>query len=144
MQNLVQPTAVTQGPHLCLRLRLLAGCAALAEHICTAALDFASLLTAIGCIHLQVREYEEVMSRIQPVFKPLLKPHLADMEKKVAPGMFVLTWTSMNIDGYLHRFKQVRERRAVVRHHTVNQPATDLLAAWLHHSCCHWSTDIRL
>jgi dynein heavy chain len=57
---------------------------------------------------LQVREYEDVMSRIQPVFKPLLKPHLADMEKKVAPGMFVLTWTSMNIDGYLHRFKQVR------------------------------------
>jgi hypothetical protein len=29
------------------------------------------------------------------------------MERKVAPGMFVLCWTSMNIDGYLHRFKQV-------------------------------------
>jgi hypothetical protein len=41
------------------------------------------------------------------VFKPLLRPHLEDMERKVAPGMFVLTWTSMNIDGYLHRFKQV-------------------------------------
>jgi dynein heavy chain len=27
-----------------------------------------------------------------------------DMEQKLAPGMFVLTWTSMNIDGYLHRW----------------------------------------
>lgn len=55
----------------------------------------------------QVREFEEVMARMQPVFKPLLKPHLEDIEKKVAPGLFILTWASMNIDGYLHRFKQV-------------------------------------
>ncbi|KIZ06068.1 Dynein gamma chain, flagellar outer arm [Monoraphidium neglectum] len=53
-----------------------------------------------------VREYEAVMAKVPPVFKPLLRPHLEDMERKVAPGMFVLTWTSMNIDGYLHRFKQ--------------------------------------
>lgn len=48
------------------------------------------------------------MTHMQPVFKPLLKPHLEDLEKKVAPGLFILTWASMNIDGYLHRFKQVR------------------------------------
>jgi len=47
------------------------------------------------------------MTHMQPVFKPLLKPHLEDLEKKVAPGLFILTWASMNIDGYLHRFKQV-------------------------------------
>lgn len=46
------------------------------------------------------------------MFKPLLRPHLEDMERKVAPGLFVLQWTSMNIDGYLHRFKQVRARPA--------------------------------
>lgn len=34
------------------------------------------------------------------------------MERKVAPGLFVLSWTSMNIDGYLHRFKQVRRQAA--------------------------------
>ena len=34
---------------------------------------------------------------------PLFKPHLADMERKIQPGMVTLTWTSMNIDGYLHR-----------------------------------------
>jgi dynein heavy chain len=49
-----------------------------------------------------------MMTHMQPVFKPLLKPHLEDLEKKVAPGLFILTWASMNIDGYLHRFKQVR------------------------------------
>ncbi len=58
-----------------------------------------------------MKEYQAVMAKIAPVFKPLLKPHLDDMEKKVAPGVYLLTWTSMNIDGYLHRFKQVGVRR---------------------------------
>lgn len=57
---------------------------------------------------MQVREFEQLMAHMQPVFKPLLKPHLEDLEKKVAPGLFILTWASMNVDGYLHRFKQVR------------------------------------
>jgi len=57
-----------------------------------------------------VRAYEAVLAQIPPVFKPLLRPHLEDVEHKVAPGMFNLSWTSMNIDGYLHRFKQVRRR----------------------------------
>lgn len=64
-------------------------------------------ITVLSGHSLQVHEYEQLMSRVQPVFKPLLKPHLEDMEKKIAPGMFILTWASMNIDGYLHRFKQV-------------------------------------
>ena len=55
-----------------------------------------------------VREYEYVVSCVQATIKPLLRPHLEDMEKKIAPGFSLLTWTSMNIDGYLHRFKQVR------------------------------------
>lgn len=64
--------------------------------------------THCGCVwHAQVREFEGMMAHMQPVFKPLLKPHLEDLEKKVAPGLFILTWASMNIDGYLHRFKQV-------------------------------------
>lgn len=54
-----------------------------------------------------VREYEGVVGRLEPTIKPLLRPHLEDMERKVAPGFSLLTWTSMNVDGYLHRFKQV-------------------------------------
>jgi dynein heavy chain len=45
-----------------------------------------------------------VLGQIQAVVKPLLRPHLLDMEQKLAPGMFTLTWTSLNIDGYLHRW----------------------------------------
>lgn len=56
---------------------------------------------------VQVREYDGVVGRLQATIKPLLRPHLEDMEKKIAPGFSLLTWTSMNIDGYLHRFKQV-------------------------------------
>nr|Q39575.1 RecName: Full=Dynein gamma chain, flagellar outer arm [Chlamydomonas reinhardtii]7KZM_C Chain C, Dynein gamma chain, flagellar outer arm [Chlamydomonas reinhardtii]7KZN_C Chain C, Dynein gamma chain, flagellar outer arm [Chlamydomonas reinhardtii]7KZO_C Chain C, Dynein gamma chain, flagellar outer arm [Chlamydomonas reinhardtii]8GLV_AD Chain AD, Dynein gamma chain, flagellar outer arm [Chlamydomonas reinhardtii]8GLV_AX Chain AX, Dynein gamma chain, flagellar outer arm [Chlamydomonas reinhar len=52
-----------------------------------------------------VREYEHVLGRGATI-KPLLRPHLDDMERKIAPGFAVLTWTSLNIDGYLHRFKQ--------------------------------------
>lgn len=54
-----------------------------------------------------VREYEHVVGRLHSTIKPLLRPHLDDMEKKISPGFHLLTWTSMNIDGYLHRFKQV-------------------------------------
>ena len=54
-----------------------------------------------------VHEYEGIVGRLQPTIKPLLRPHLLDMETKIAPGFSLLVWTSMNIDGYMHRFKQV-------------------------------------
>ena len=43
-----------------------------------------------------------------PVVRPLLRPHLEDVELKIQPGAVLLTWTSMNIDGYIHIVKQVR------------------------------------
>ncbi len=55
-----------------------------------------------------VKQYEGLLGQIQPVVKPLLRPHLLDMEQKLAPGMFTLTWTSLNIDGYLHRWAACR------------------------------------
>ena len=50
-----------------------------------------------------LKEYDRVMSTIVPVAKPLLGPHVEDMEKRLEPGMYALTWSSMNIDGYLAR-----------------------------------------
>ena len=50
-----------------------------------------------------ISQYDSVISRIMPQTASLLKPHLLDMERKMQPGMVTLTWTSMNIDGYLHR-----------------------------------------
>lgn len=55
---------------------------------------------------------ERLSSSVPDVLQPLLRPHLEDLQDKMQPGLLVLTWTSMNIDGYLHRFQQAR-RRAV-------------------------------
>ena len=49
-----------------------------------------------------LKEYERVLGKIRPITKPLLAPHLEDLEYKLRPGIVTLTWTSMNIDGYLH------------------------------------------
>ena len=49
-----------------------------------------------------LHRYEQVLERIIPTVVGLLKPHVADMERKLQPGMTTLTWTSMNIDGFLH------------------------------------------
>ena len=43
---------------------------------------------------------------MRPNTKSLLIPHLEDLECKLRPGMVTLTWTSMNIDGYLHHVHQ--------------------------------------
>ena len=48
-------------------------------------------------------EHGRVLSQILQVARPLLGPHLDDLERRLQPGMYILTWTSMNIDGYLHR-----------------------------------------
>ena len=49
-----------------------------------------------------LKEYERINSKIKPICKELLQPHLDDLELKLRPGMVTLTWTSMNIDSYLH------------------------------------------
>jgi dynein heavy chain len=49
-----------------------------------------------------LKEYDRVLGKIRPITRPLLGPHLEDLEYKLRPGMVTLTWTSMNIDGYLH------------------------------------------
>jgi dynein heavy chain len=50
-----------------------------------------------------IEEYDRVLQMIIPAIKSLLKPHLEDLNGKLQPVMLVLTWQSMNIDGYLHR-----------------------------------------
>ena len=48
-----------------------------------------------------LKEYDRIINKIRPNTKSLLVPHLEDLEYKLRPGMVALTWTSMNIDGYL-------------------------------------------
>ena len=53
-----------------------------------------------------ISEYIRIMNKIRPNTKSLLVPHLEDLEYKLRPGMVTLTWTSMNIDGFLHHVHQ--------------------------------------
>eukprot|EP00439_Symbiodinium_sp_Y106_P060149 s629_g8.t2 len=48
-----------------------------------------------------LREYRRVTGLVKPITANLLKPHLDHLEFQLRPGMVTLTWTSMNIDGYL-------------------------------------------
>lgn len=47
-----------------------------------------------------LREYERVVKSIVPVMRNLLHPHVQSLEARLRPGWMVLTWTSMNIEGY--------------------------------------------
>ena len=49
-----------------------------------------------------VKEHGRIMASIKSIVKPLLKPHIDDLEAKIAPGLSVLSWTSLNIDGFIH------------------------------------------
>ena len=49
------------------------------------------------------KEYRRVQSSVKPAVVPLLKPHFANMESVLQPGMYALTWTSLNIDSYLEK-----------------------------------------
>lgn len=60
------------------------------------------------CTALSLQELERLSTGVPAVLQPLLQPHLDDLQDKMQPGLLVLTWTSMNIDGYLHRFHQAR------------------------------------
>ncbi len=50
-----------------------------------------------------LKEYERVLALVPPVCKPIIRPHLEDLDRKIQPGMVILTWASMNIDGFLNR-----------------------------------------
>ena len=47
------------------------------------------------------------MAQVPMAAKVLLRPHLEDIEAKLKPGAYLLTWTSLNIDGYLHHLHMV-------------------------------------
>jgi dynein heavy chain len=48
-----------------------------------------------------LKEYRRVVQTIKPIAVNLLKPHIENLEYKMRPGMVTLTWTSMNIEGYI-------------------------------------------
>jgi dynein heavy chain, axonemal len=59
-----------------------------------------------------VKEHARIMRSIKTIVKPLLKPHIDDLEKKIAAGLSVLSWTSLNVDGFIHLLAQALSRFA--------------------------------
>ena len=60
--------------------------------------------------HVCCQEYNRVSSIVPATLAGLLAPHLESLAAKLQPGLLVLTWTSLNIDGFLHRYHQVGGR----------------------------------
>lgn len=52
-------------------------------------------------ISYTLTEYHRINDAIIPDVRKLLKPHQADMEKRIEPGMKVLQWSSTNIDAFI-------------------------------------------
>ena len=44
------------------------------------------------------------MESVPDILAALLKPHMAELQCVINPGLVTLTWTSMNIQAYLQRF----------------------------------------
>ncbi len=42
--------------------------------------------------------------------RALLRAHLLDLDAKLRPGELVLTWASLNVDGFLQSLQQARPR----------------------------------
>lgn len=53
------------------------------------------------------QEFNRVSSIVPATLAGMLAAHLQSLEGKLQPGLLVLTWTSLNIDGFLHRYHQV-------------------------------------
>ena len=55
----------------------------------------------------RVQEHDRVLDCVSPEARALLGGRMEALEARLAPGCSVLTWASMNIDGYLHYAHQV-------------------------------------
>lgn len=57
-----------------------------------------------------LREYVRLCSKVHPRLRPALQSIFEDLETRIEPGVTVLTWTSLNIDGYLARIHDLLGR----------------------------------
>ncbi|KNC49484.1 dynein heavy chain 5 [Thecamonas trahens ATCC 50062] len=52
-------------------------------------------------LQYMLEEYSRVRSKIPKKFAQLIGPHVELVKSRIEPGLVSLTWTSLNIDGYL-------------------------------------------
>ncbi|KAJ1621951.1 hypothetical protein T492DRAFT_1149371 [Pavlovales sp. CCMP2436] len=86
-------------------------------------------LPRIKAYHAQLdhalREYATLVACVKVITRPLIRPLLAELERRFQPGLSTLTWASMNIDGFLHvlnaGLRAVKELMGRVRDLTENR-----------------------
>eukprot|EP00754_Rhynchopus_humris_P030089 Rhum_TRINITY_DN15257_c1_g1::Rhum_TRINITY_DN15257_c1_g1_i3::g.146501::m.146501/K10408/DNAH; dynein heavy chain, axonemal len=61
-----------------------------------------------------IKEYDRVVCRIIPVTRSLMAKNLEILDNAIRPGEISLTWTSMNIDGYISRVHAALHKLDVV------------------------------
>ncbi|KAG2382014.1 hypothetical protein C9374_005806 [Naegleria lovaniensis] len=57
-----------------------------------------------------LKERLRILSMVKDDVKPLLAPHIEELEKRIEPGVTTLSWTSMNISVYLKRINKTLEK----------------------------------
>ena len=53
-----------------------------------------------------LQENKRVRDKIPVAFEPLMGPHIGVVDHTIEPGLRKMTWTSINIEGYI---KEVHE-----------------------------------
>ena len=82
---------------------------------------------------MPLQELEHILSSVPLLARPLLEPHLLELEAKLRPGTLYLTWASMNIDGYLHYAQKVLQRLSFL---TPRCPASPCAAPVMTQATC--------
>ncbi|KAL5021558.1 hypothetical protein ScPMuIL_000713 [Solemya velum] len=54
-----------------------------------------------NALQLMLDENSRVRSKIPPAFESLMGPHIARVDNAINPGLFKLSWSSLNIDDYI-------------------------------------------
>ena len=83
-----------------------------AMHVCSPGVGGNSALCMAGLKAGTVRacaaqEHDRVLDEVPECARALLRARMDALEQRLAPGCSLLTWASMNIDGYLRYARQV-------------------------------------
>ncbi|XP_029955923.1 dynein heavy chain 5, axonemal [Salarias fasciatus] len=49
-----------------------------------------------------LQDFSSVVSRIPPLLRPLMQPFIGRVEASLSPGLTSLSWTALNIDGFIN------------------------------------------
>jgi dynein heavy chain, axonemal len=67
------------------------------------------MLVDFSCI-VFVKDYERVLAMVPSSLQQLLAVHMDDLDRKIAPGVYLLSWSSVNIDAFLRTVRQVAQQ----------------------------------